>query len=110
MQTRQSKQIRHFHFTAWPDFGVPKTTSDLIRFRNLVHEYTTNCYPLNSPIVVHCSAGVGRTGTFITLDRIIKQIEAEDRIDVYGTVYDLRMHRLLMVQTEVSGWQCLHSP
>ncbi|XP_066439538.1 receptor-type tyrosine-protein phosphatase beta-like isoform X2 [Eleutherodactylus coqui] len=100
MQTRQSKQIRHFHFTAWPDFGVPKTTSDLIRFRNLVHEYTTNCYPLNSPIVVHCSAGVGRTGTFITLDRIIKQIEAEDRIDVYGTVYDLRMHRLLMVQTE----------
>ncbi|XP_075694191.1 receptor-type tyrosine-protein phosphatase beta-like [Rhinoderma darwinii] len=100
MQTKQSKQVRHFHFTAWPDHGVPRTTSDLIKFRNLVREYAANCYPLNSPILVHCSAGVGRTGTLIALDRIIKQIETEDRIDVYGVIYDLRMHRILMVQTE----------
>ncbi|XP_044126391.1 tenascin-X-like [Bufo gargarizans] len=99
-QSRQSKKVRHFHFTAWPDHGVPRTTSDLIQFRNLVREYTANCYPVNSPILVHCSAGVGRTGTFIGLDRIIKQIETEARIDVYGIVYDLRMHRVLMVQTE----------
>ncbi|KAM3920260.1 uncharacterized protein RB166_014648 [Leptodactylus fuscus] len=100
IETKQSKQVRHFHFTAWPDHGVPKTTSDLIRFRNLVREYTTSCYSLDSPILVHCSAGVGRTGTFIALDRIIKQIELEDRIDVYSIVSDIRQHRVLMVQTE----------
>lgn len=48
------------------------------------------------------SAGVGRTGTFIAIDRLIYQIEDENTVDVYGIVYDLRMHRPLMVQTEVS--------
>uniref|UniRef100_A0A8C9FQE4 protein-tyrosine-phosphatase n=1 Tax=Pavo cristatus TaxID=9049 RepID=A0A8C9FQE4_PAVCR len=47
------------------------------------------------------SAGVGRTGTFIAIDRLIQQIEMENTVDVYGVVYDLRMHRPLMVQTEV---------
>ncbi|KAM5138236.1 uncharacterized protein ACMZJ9_016836 [Mantella aurantiaca] len=99
-QTRQNKQVRHFHFTAWPDHGVPNATDDLIQFRNLMREYTAIYSPPTSPIVVHCSAGVGRTGTLIALDRIIKQIEDEDKVDVYGVVYDLRMHRDLMVQTE----------
>ncbi|XP_069594644.1 receptor-type tyrosine-protein phosphatase eta-like isoform X2 [Ranitomeya imitator] len=100
MKTRQSKVVRHFHFTAWPDHGVPKATSVLIEFRNLVREYVTNDDSMHSPIVVHCSAGVGRTGTLIALDRVMKQIETESQIDVYGVVYDLRMHRGLMVQTE----------
>lgn len=47
------------------------------------------------------SAGVGRTGTFIAIDRLIQQMEMENTVDVYGSVYDLRMHRSLMVQTEV---------
>ena len=47
------------------------------------------------------SAGVGRTGTFVAIDRLIYQIENENTVDVYGIVYDLRMHRPLMVQTEV---------
>lgn len=47
------------------------------------------------------SAGVGRTGTFIAIDRLIFQIERENVVDVYGVVHDLRMHRPLMVQTEV---------
>ena len=47
------------------------------------------------------SAGVGRTGTFIAIDRLIYQMENENAVDVYGIVYDLRMHRPLMVQTEV---------
>ncbi|XP_068115989.1 receptor-type tyrosine-protein phosphatase beta-like [Hyperolius riggenbachi] len=98
--TIQTKQVRHFHFTAWPDHGVPRTTKELIQFRNLIHEYTANRFPPNSPILVHCSAGVGRTGTFIALDRIIKQIEDQDKLDVYGTVYDLQMHREAMVQSE----------
>ncbi|XP_063293593.1 receptor-type tyrosine-protein phosphatase beta-like [Pelobates fuscus] len=98
VRSRQSQQVRHFHFTAWPDHGVPETTDVLISFRNLICDYMKNCP--QSPILVHCSAGVGRTGTLIALDRIIKQIEAEDRVDVYGIVHDLRMHRCLMVQTD----------
>ncbi|KYO22133.1 receptor-type tyrosine-protein phosphatase eta isoform B [Alligator mississippiensis] len=91
--------VRQFHFTAWPDHGVPETTELLISFRHLVEEYTRQ-NPPESPTLVHCSAGVGRTGTFIAIDRLIQQIEMENTADVYGVVYDLRMHRPLMVQTE----------
>ncbi|NXK56754.1 PTPRJ phosphatase, partial [Chauna torquata] len=97
--TLESRTVRQFHFTSWPDHGVPETTDLLINFRHLVHEYSSQ-NPIDSPILVHCSAGVGRTGTFIAIDRLIQQIEMENTVDVYGVVYDLRMHRPLMVQTE----------
>lgn len=57
-------------------------------------------------ISLSSSAGVGRTGTFIAIDRLIYQIENENTVDVYGIVYDLRMHRPLMVQTEVRPHLC----
>ncbi|XP_015719707.1 receptor-type tyrosine-protein phosphatase eta isoform X2 [Coturnix japonica] len=97
--TLESHTVRQFHFTSWPDHGVPETTDLLINFRHLVHEYSSQ-NPIDSPTLVHCSAGVGRTGTFIAIDRLIQQIEMENTVDVYGVVYDLRMHRPLMVQTE----------
>ncbi|NXE07384.1 PTPRJ phosphatase, partial [Lophotis ruficrista] len=97
--TPESHAVRQFHFTSWPDHGVPETTDLLINFRHLVHEYNSQ-NPIDSPTLVHCSAGVGRTGTFIAIDRLIQQIEMENTVDVYGVVYDLRMHRPLMVQTE----------
>ncbi|XP_009287158.1 PREDICTED: receptor-type tyrosine-protein phosphatase eta [Aptenodytes forsteri] len=97
--TPESHTVRQFHFTSWPDHGVPEATDLLINFRHLVHEYSSQ-NPVDSPTLVHCSAGVGRTGTFIAIDRLIQQIEMENTVDVYGVVYDLRMHRPLMVQTE----------
>ncbi|NWR71897.1 PTPRJ phosphatase, partial [Centropus unirufus] len=97
--TPESHTVRQFHFTSWPDHGVPETTDLLINFRHLVHEYSSQ-NPVDSPTLVHCSAGVGRTGTFIAIDRLIQQIDMENTVDVYGVVYDLRMHRPLMVQTE----------
>ncbi|NWU94961.1 PTPRJ phosphatase, partial [Upupa epops] len=97
--TPDSHTVRQFHFTSWPDHGVPETTDLLINFRHLVHTYSTQ-NPIDCPTLVHCSAGVGRTGTFIAIDRLIQQIEMENTVDVYGVVYDLRMHRPLMVQTE----------
>uniref|UniRef100_A0A8C8AIU0 Receptor-type tyrosine-protein phosphatase eta n=1 Tax=Otus sunia TaxID=257818 RepID=A0A8C8AIU0_9STRI len=97
--TPESHSVRQFHFTSWPDHGVPETTDLLINFRHLVHEYSSQ-NPIDSPTLVHCSAGVGRTGTFIAIDRLIQQVEMENTVDVYGVVYDLRMHRPLMVQTE----------
>ncbi|XP_034502502.1 receptor-type tyrosine-protein phosphatase eta isoform X1 [Ailuropoda melanoleuca] len=99
MQTSESHPLRQFHFTSWPDHGVPDTTDLLINFRYLVRDYMKQSPP-ESPVLVHCSAGVGRTGTFIAIDRLIYQIENENMVDVYGIVYDLRMHRPLMVQTE----------
>lgn len=99
MQNSESHPLRQFHFTSWPDHGVPDTTDLLINFRYLVRDYMKQIPP-ESPILVHCSAGVGRTGTFIAIDRLIYQIENENTVDVYGIVYDLRMHRPLMVQTE----------
>ncbi|XP_077372151.1 receptor-type tyrosine-protein phosphatase eta isoform X2 [Festucalex cinctus] len=99
VKTAETRSVRQFHFTAWPDHGVPETTELLISFRHLVREHMDQ-YSINSPTVVHCSAGVGRTGTFIAIDRLIFQIERENVVDVYGVVHDLRMHRPLMVQTE----------
>ncbi|KAB0346714.1 hypothetical protein FD754_011571, partial [Muntiacus muntjak] len=97
--TSESHPLRQFHFTSWPDHGVPDTTDLLINFRYLVRDYMKQSPP-ESPILVHCSAGVGRTGTFVAIDRLIYQMENENTVDVYGIVYDLRMHRPLMVQTE----------
>ncbi|XP_062059209.1 receptor-type tyrosine-protein phosphatase beta isoform X2 [Lepus europaeus] len=91
--------IRHFHYTVWPDHGVPETTQSLIQFVRTVRDYI-NRSPGAGPTVVHCSAGVGRTGTFIALDRILQQLDSKDSVDIYGAVHDLRLHRVHMVQTE----------
>ncbi|XP_002807173.4 receptor-type tyrosine-protein phosphatase beta isoform X1 [Callithrix jacchus] len=91
--------IRHFHYTVWPDHGVPETTQSLIQFVRTVRDYI-NRSPGAGPTVVHCSAGVGRTGTFIALDRILQQLDSKDTVDIYGAVHDLRLHRVHMVQTE----------
>ncbi|XP_067292683.1 receptor-type tyrosine-protein phosphatase eta [Pseudorasbora parva] len=99
VKTAETRYIRQFHFTAWPDHGVPQTTEVLIDFRHLVREHMDQ-FSRHSPTVVHCSAGVGRTGTFIAIDHLIFQIERESMVDVYGIVNDMRMHRPLMVQTE----------
>ncbi|KAM4016071.1 receptor-type tyrosine-protein phosphatase H [Anomaloglossus baeobatrachus] len=93
------KYVRHFHFTAWPDHGVPESTSSIIQFRNLVREHMDQ-QRSNGPTIVHCSAGVGRTGTLIAIDYLIQQIEKEQRIGVYGFVEKMRLSRNLMVQTE----------
>ncbi|KAG7279229.1 hypothetical protein CRUP_013621 [Coryphaenoides rupestris] len=97
VKTAETRSMRHFHFTAWPDHGVPESTELLINFRHLVREHMDQ-YSAHSPTVVHCSAGVGRTGTLIAIDRLIFQIERESVVDVYGIIHDLRMHRTLMDQ------------
>ncbi|XP_063044344.1 receptor-type tyrosine-protein phosphatase eta [Engraulis encrasicolus] len=99
VKTAETRAVRQFHFTAWPDHGVPETTELLINFRHLVREHMDQ-YSRHSPTMVHCSAGVGRTGTFIAIDRLIFQIERDAVVDIYGIIHDLRMHRTLMVQTE----------
>ncbi|XP_067345749.1 receptor-type tyrosine-protein phosphatase beta isoform X2 [Channa argus] len=91
--------IRHFHYTVWPDHGVPESTQSLIQFVRTVRDYVDRS-PSTGATVVHCSAGVGRTGTFIALDRVLQQLDSKGIVDLYGCVFDLRLHRQHMVQTE----------
>jgi cadherin 5 type 2 (VE-cadherin) len=96
----QSRIVRHFHFTTWPDFGVPEPPKTLVKF---VRAFRERCSPDNNkPIIVHCSAGVGRSGTFIALDRILQRIHKYDSVDIFGIVYEMRKERVWMVQNEVS--------
>ncbi|KAK7491298.1 hypothetical protein BaRGS_00017399, partial [Batillaria attramentaria] len=92
-----SRQVRHFHYKAWPDFGVPKNHSSLIRFVRTVREKLIKD---GGPIIAHCSAGVGRSGTFIVLDHVLRLIKEKDEVDIFSIVYSLRRERVLMVQTE----------
>jgi receptor-type tyrosine-protein phosphatase beta len=79
--------MRHFHFSTWPDFGVPNPPQTLVRF---VRAFRERIGPDTRPIAVHCSAGVGRSGTFICLDRILQQIQVSDFVDIFGIVYSMR--------------------
>ncbi|XP_053091266.1 receptor-type tyrosine-protein phosphatase beta [Pangasianodon hypophthalmus] len=105
-QLNYSRTVRQFHYTVWPDHGVPESTQSLVQFVRTVRDYI-NRTPGSGPSVIHCSAGVGRTGTFIVLDRVLQQLNTKDTVDIYGAVFDLRLHRSHMVQTE-SQYTYLH--
>ncbi|XP_064628481.1 tyrosine-protein phosphatase 10D-like isoform X2 [Lineus longissimus] len=92
------RRICHYHFMAWPDFSAPDTSGPLLRFLRTFRE--REGFGNSRPLCVHCSAGVGRSGTFITLDRLTQHMKQHDYVDIYGTVYEMRMHRRYMVQTE----------
>ena len=115
------RTIRHFHFTTWPDFGVPEPPQTLVRYGYLdsqeynsyhdtlrfVRAFRERVSPEQRPIVAHCSAGVGRSGTFIALDRILQGIRKYDVVDIFGIVYEMRKERVWMVQTE-QQYICIH--
>ena len=61
---------------------------------------------LDQPLLVHCSAGVGRTGTFILLDRVMQQMKREGTLSIYNILKGMRGQRMKMVQTEVSVFMC----
>ncbi|XP_053361387.1 receptor-type tyrosine-protein phosphatase beta-like isoform X1 [Clarias gariepinus] len=98
-QLNYCRTVRQFHYTVWPDHGVPESTQSLVQFVRTVRDYI-NRTPGSGPSIIHCSAGVGRTGTFIVLDRVLQQLNTKDTVDIYGAVFDLRLHRSHMVQTE----------
>uniref|UniRef100_M3ZNU9 Protein tyrosine phosphatase receptor type Q n=1 Tax=Xiphophorus maculatus TaxID=8083 RepID=M3ZNU9_XIPMA len=86
--------VKHFNYTSWPEHGVPESCSTLIKFVKAVRAHRHD----NSTIVVHCSAGVGRTGVFIALDHLIQHVRDHDFVDIYGLVAELRSERMCMVQ------------
>nr|XP_034313029.1 uncharacterized protein LOC105342354 [Crassostrea gigas] len=100
----KAKTVTHFHFTAWPDKGVPRNVTSIVDFRNKVVNYEDD---LKGPLLIHCSAGVGRTGTFMALDFLIKQGEREGFVDVISCVASMRHQRVHVVQT-VEQYVFLH--
>ncbi|XP_042163915.1 receptor-type tyrosine-protein phosphatase S-like isoform X4 [Oncorhynchus tshawytscha] len=96
----QSRTVRQFQFTDWPEQGVPKSGEGFIDFIGQVHK-TKEQFGQDGPISVHCSAGVGRTGVFITLSIVLERMRYEGAVDIFQTVKMLRTQRPAMVQTEV---------
>uniref|UniRef100_A0A8C9TS02 Receptor-type tyrosine-protein phosphatase kappa n=1 Tax=Scleropages formosus TaxID=113540 RepID=A0A8C9TS02_SCLFO len=91
------REIRQFHFTGWPDHGVPYHATGLLGFVRRVKAKT----PASAgPMVIHCSAGAGRTGCFIVIDIMLDMAEREGVVDIYNCVRELRSRRVNMVQTE----------
>ncbi|XP_051970977.1 receptor-type tyrosine-protein phosphatase mu-like isoform X6 [Xyrauchen texanus] len=91
------REIRQFHFTGWPDHGVPYHATGLLGFVRRIKAKS----PANAgPMVIHCSAGAGRTGCFIVIDIMLDMAEREGVVDIYNCVRELRSRRVNMVQTE----------
>lgn len=95
----ESLDVLHLNYTSWPDHGVP-TVNAIESILQFVHIVRQQANRTKDPIVVHCSAGVGRTGTFIALDRLMQHIREHEFVDILGMVSEMRSHRLSMVQTE----------
>ncbi|CAH1775801.1 unnamed protein product, partial [Owenia fusiformis] len=92
----EKRTIKLFHFTSWPDHGAPEDAYGLLAFLKKVK---MSNHSTGSPLLVHCSAGVGRTGTLIAIDMLLKQAQTEGEVDVNSCVHKLRTQRPFMIQT-----------
>uniref|UniRef100_A0AAR2JN56 Tyrosine-protein phosphatase non-receptor type 9 n=1 Tax=Pygocentrus nattereri TaxID=42514 RepID=A0AAR2JN56_PYGNA len=108
-QTGECREVSHYLYVSWPDFGVPKSASAMLDFRAQVKQRQELALrtlypdwtgpPGGPPIVVHCSAGIGRTGTFCTLDICLSRLEDIGTVDVKQTVRRMRTQRAFSIQT-----------
>uniref|UniRef100_A0AAX7UKA1 Protein tyrosine phosphatase receptor type N2 n=1 Tax=Astatotilapia calliptera TaxID=8154 RepID=A0AAX7UKA1_ASTCA len=98
MQTNETRTVTQFHFLTWLNQNVPETSRTLLDFRRKVNK----CYRGRScPIIVHCSDGAGRTGTYILIDMVLnKMAKGAKEIDIAATLEHLRDQRPGMVQTK----------
>ncbi|XP_025079516.1 receptor-type tyrosine-protein phosphatase epsilon-like isoform X2 [Pomacea canaliculata] len=95
-QGSQCRKVKMFHFTTWPDNSTPTSPWSLLDFRHKVRQEAHT----DTPTIVHCSAGIGRTGTYLALDILLSQSLHDDTVDVFKCVWNLRQQRTSMVQTQ----------
>ena len=89
-QSLETKKVIQFHYTAWPDFGVPESPCAFLDFLYAVRESGALDDP-TSPSVIHCSAGIGRSGTFCLVDACLVQVSSYrliryDGLDCFNSV------------------------
>ena len=92
------RKVTQFHFTSWPDHGVPDYAGPLLTFLRRVKSQHK---PTKGPVLIHCDGGVGRTGSFIAIDIALAQAAKESVIDIAGIVFQMRKQRMKMVQSQV---------
>ncbi|XP_022178040.1 tyrosine-protein phosphatase non-receptor type 9 isoform X2 [Myzus persicae] len=107
--TNEVRQVSHFRFNSWPDFGVPHSAVAMLDFLGKVRKCQSSMlqdlgdkwagHQRGPPIIVHCSAGIGRTGTFCTLDVCINRLEETSTVDIKGAVEKIRSQRAYSIQT-----------
>uniref|UniRef100_UPI0035900478 tyrosine-protein phosphatase non-receptor type 1-like isoform X2 n=1 Tax=Myxine glutinosa TaxID=7769 RepID=UPI0035900478 len=98
LSTSERREVLHFHYTSWPDFGVPDSPAAFLAFLMRVRRSGV-LDPSFGPIVVHCSAGIGRSGTFCLVDSCLALHAARGEPDVYQVLLDLRKFRMGLIQT-----------
>jgi receptor-type tyrosine-protein phosphatase epsilon len=89
--------VTQYFYPEWPDRDTP--TTDAMSLLHLVRDVNKNHQPHEFPIVVHCSAGVGRTGTYITLDAMYEQLNKESKFNSFDFIKKIREQRQYLVQT-----------
>ncbi|ESO07223.1 hypothetical protein HELRODRAFT_149796, partial [Helobdella robusta] len=95
---KNTRQILQFHYMSWPDFGVPDTPTDFLNFLYTVRKYAALDDPSRPP-VIHCSAGIGRSGTFCLVDTCLVLYGTLDNINVLGKLMEMRKYRMGLIQT-----------
>ncbi|XP_041374143.1 receptor-type tyrosine-protein phosphatase delta-like [Gigantopelta aegis] len=96
------KTFDHYHFTSWPDHGVPNVL-DLLDF---LWKTRDTPRPRPGPVLVHCSAGIGRTGTYIALHILIDEMNATGQLNILQTITKMRHQRKNMIQTK-EQYECV---
>ncbi|XP_030692385.1 tyrosine-protein phosphatase non-receptor type 2 isoform X4 [Globicephala melas] len=94
----ETRTISHFHYTTWPDFGVPESPASFLNFLFKVRE-SGSLNPEHGPAVIHCSAGIGRSGTFSLVDTCLVLMEKGDNINIKQLLLNMRKYRMGLIQT-----------